>query len=320
VTPAPLHRPNKVNAKHAGKAASNPSQFYLAVATTSTYHISHIVHTNINRSCEVVFANEKFSAVLIENAIASMMTLLLLTLYSSSALEQAAVGASGDVLAGAASDEEFDELRANEADHERESAEACEVFYCGGASAALPQMSRYALGHGPLVDVIGGAGEAGLSIYVTEAPLFSAEECDRVVALAEAEGAGLPSTKSGKYQIGKAWVKEMPGVLDWFNGALEQKLFPALAELFPTFVSAPGTLRAHSVAILKYNASHPATDIHIDDALLAFTIALSPSSGFEGGGTYFESLGTVLPMEQGMVTFRPGAVRHAGHSVTSGLR
>jgi len=215
-----------------------------------------------------------------------------------------------------------DALSANEVDHNRESAEACRHFFCGDAAAevALPQMSRHPLGHGPLVDIVEGAGEEEHSIYVTEAPLFSAAECDEVVALAEAEGGGLPSTKSGKYRIGKAWVREMPGVLSWFNSALETKLYPALAQLFPAHVSSTAQLRAHSVAILKYNESHPATDIHIDDALLAFTVALSPSSSFEGGGTYFESLRAVLPMEQGMVTFRPGAVRHAGHAVSSGLR
>ena len=181
-------------------------------------------------------------------------------------------------------------------------------------------MTRHALSHGPLVDTVSGADDEFQSIYVTDEPLFSAEECERVVAMAEREGAGLPSTKSGKYRVGKAWVKDMPNVLAWFNGALEQKLYPALAHLFPTIVSSPATLRAHSVAILKYNESHPATDVHIDDALLAFTIALSPSSNFEGGGTFFEALDTIIPMEQGMVTFRPGAIRHAGHAVTKGLR
>ena len=196
-----------------------------------------------------------------------------------------------------------DALSANEVDHNRESAEACRHFFCGDAAAevALPQMSRHPLGHGPLVDIVEGAGEEEHSIYVTEAPLCSAAECDEVVALAEAEGGGLPSTKSGKYRIGKAWVREMPGVLSWFNGALERKLYPALAQLFPAHVSSTAQLRAHSVAILKYNESHPATDVHIDDALLAFTVALSPSSSFEGGGTYFESLRAVLPMGQGMV-------------------
>ena len=44
-------------------------------------------------------------------------------------------------------------------------------------------------------------------------------------------------------------------------------------------------LRAHSVAILKYNASHPRTDVHVDDGVLAMTLALSPRANYSGGGT-----------------------------------
>ena len=157
-------------------------------------------------------------------------------------------------------------------------------------------------------------------IYVSEAPLFSKAECEEIIQMTESEGEGLPSTKSGKYQIGKAWIKEMPGVLSWFNQALASKLFPTLSSLFPDLLPDATTLRAHSVAVLKYNASHPQTDLHVDDALFAFTIALSDSSSFEGGGTYFEHLGRTVDMPQGHATFRPGAVRHMGSAVTSGVR
>ena len=121
-------------------------------------------------------------------------------------------------------------------------------------------------------------------------PIFSSAECDWVVETSEAEGLGLPSSKSGKYQIGKAWIKDMPAVLTWFNKALETKLFPMLTQLFPQVVSDSRLLRAHSVAILKYNSSYPQTDLHVDDALLAFTVALSPSANFVGGGTFFEHI------------------------------
>ena len=64
--------------------------------------------------------------------------------------------------------------------------------------------------------------------------------------LRELEGEGLPSTKSGKYQLGKAWIKDMPGVLAWFNKALSTTLFPALSALFPEPLPDASTLRAHS--------------------------------------------------------------------------
>ena len=81
-------------------------------------------------------------------------------------------------------------------------------------------------------------------------------------------------------------------------------------------------LRAHSVAILKYNSSHPRTDVHVDDGILALTLALSPRANYTGGGTFFEHMGAehVLPMEQGFCTMRPGSVRHGGHPVVGGDR
>jgi len=44
---------------------------------------------------------------------------------------------------------------------------------------------------------------------------------------------------------------------------------------------------------------------------------------YEGGGTFFEHMERgkdVLPMDAGHATFRPGSVRHGGHTVTSGER
>lgn len=85
-------------------------------------------------------------------------------------------------------------------------------------------------------------------------------------------------------------------------------------------ISDGSLLRAHGIVILKYNASQPRTDVHTDPALFAFTVALSPSAGYEGGGTYFEHINRTVHMDQGFVTFRPGAVRHAGAAIGSGLR
>jgi len=215
----------------------------------------------------------------------------------------------------------YTELERNVEDHERECTQACTSFYCGPGAAIEDdtRWDRYSMGPVPSNDLPAAFADSN-QIYVSEAPLFSPEECDEVIAMAEREGDGLPSSKSGKYQLGKAWIKDMPSVLSWFNGALEKRLWPTLMKLFPDVVGDASSLRAHSVAILKYNASHPRTDVHVDDALLAFTIALSRPDSFEGGGTYFEHIGRVIDMDQGHATFRPGSVRHAGSTVHAGLR
>ena len=213
-------------------------------------------------------------------------------------------------------------LHRNIMEHETESRGACEHFHCAapkGKGLDASGFNSYPMASVPSIDFPNHFAERDV-IYVSKKPLFSAAECENVIRMAEEEGHGLPSTKSGKYQIGKAWIKEMPGVLNWFNGALSNHLFPTLSKLFPDLLPDASKLRAHSVAILKYNASHPQTDVHVDDALFAFTIALSHDSSFEGGGTYFEHLGKVIDMPQGHATFRPGAVRHAGSAVSSGVR
>jgi len=209
------------------------------------------------------------------------------------------------------------------ADHNNQAEEACAHFHCGAPTAAglkSKDFDSYPMAQVPSIDFPANFPVGSDVIHVSKEPIFSAAECDELIQLAELEGEGLPSTKSGKYQIGKAWIKDMPGVLAWFNKALSSQLFPTLSALFPELLPDASTLRAHSVAVLKYNASHPRTDLHVDDALFAFTIALSPASSFEGGGTYFEHLGRIVDMPQGHATFRPGAVRHAGSAVSSGVR
>jgi len=62
--------------------------------------------------------------------------------------------------------------------------------------------------------------------------------------------------------------------------------------------------------------------VHVDDGVLALTLALSPRGNYSGGGTFFEHLGEehIVEMDQGHCTIRPGSVRHGGHRVTSGDR
>jgi hypothetical protein len=259
---------------------------------------------------------------------------------AAAAEQQATVDAHGDVS------DAFDAaLQLNAAEHEAQMEVACSHFSCSvAADYDVPPMSRWSMGPVQILNDYSETLQGEDQIFVSEEPLFSPAECEEVIRLTELEGEGLPSSQSGKYKLGKAWIKDMPQVKDWFNEALRTKvpssspgpaparapshpaplpprsrptpaehrrasqrhfartalqLFPTLAHLFPTLVYNASMLRAHSVAVLRYNASHPRTDIHVDDALLAFTVALSHPSSFTGGGTYFEHIDRVLPMPQG---------------------
>jgi tetratricopeptide (TPR) repeat protein len=151
-------------------------------------------------------------------------------------------------------------------------------------------------------------------------PLFSAEEARLATLTAVAEGVDKNEYKSGKYRLGGDWLTNLPKTREWFNSLLEVKLFPLLCHLFPEIISSQDVLRAHSVSLLKYNASHPRTDVHIDNGILAMTLAMTPQDEYVGGGTFFEHFDNVLPMDVGHGTFRPGSVRHGGHAVTKGTR
>jgi tetratricopeptide (TPR) repeat protein len=160
-------------------------------------------------------------------------------------------------------------------------------------------------------------------IKVTEhTPLFSAAEAAKVVSDAEAEGVDNNEFQSGKYQLAGDWLVNLPMTREWFSKRLETTFFPLLAHLFPEVISSPSVIRAHSVSLLKYNSSHPRTDVHIDNGILAMTLAMTPENDYVGGGTYFEHMGAdnVLQMDVGHGTFRPGSVRHGGHRVQDGTR
>lgn len=153
-------------------------------------------------------------------------------------------------------------------------------------------------------------------------PLFSAEESAKVIHQAEEEGVDKNEYESGKYKLGGDWLTNLPNTRSWFNSKLEHTLFPLLHHLFPEIIHSPSVLRAHSVSLLKYNHTHPRTDVHIDNGIFAMTLAMTPQSEYTGGGTFYEHMGVgnILPMDVGHGTFRPGSVRHGGHRVTSGTR
>lgn len=212
-------------------------------------------------------------------------------------------------------------------EHAEDCMKSCESFYCADKTNFSnytddTEFVSFPFGPVPPEDFAGDFGFPLDLIKVSMAPLFPAEEAVDVVRIAESEGLSGNEYQSGKYKLGGDWLLNLPKTRDWFNDRLKNTLFPLLYNLFPEIISSPDVLRAHSVSLLKYNASHPRTDVHVDNGILAMTLAMTPMNEYQGGGTYFEHMGDefVLPMDAGYGTFRPGSVRHGGHRVTEGNR
>jgi len=158
---------------------------------------------------------------------------------AAAAEQQATVDAHGDVS------DAFDAaLQLNAAEHEAQMEVACSHFSCSvAADYDVPPMSRWSMGPVQILNDYSETLQGEDQIFVSEEPLFSPAECEEVIRLTELEGEGLPSSQSGKYKLGKAWIKDMPQVKDWFNEALRTKV-PSSSPVPPR--PAPAPLPPHS--------------------------------------------------------------------------
>ena len=221
----------------------------------------------------------------------------------------------------------------NEKEHEEDCEISCQSYYCASASSENSNSSStwknsndtsflsYNFGAVPPEDFADEFGFPLDLIKVSQGqPLFTSQEAHEVIQAAEDEGVDKNEYTSGKYKLGGDWLTNLPQTRLWFNRKLQNAFFPLLTDLFPEIVSSESVLRAHSVSLLKYNSSHPRTDVHIDNGILAMTVAMTPKNNYVGGGTFFEHMDDPIPMDVGHITVRPGSVRHGGHKVTKGTR
>ena len=225
-------------------------------------------------------------------------------------------------------------IQRNIQEHEQDCEISCQSFYCASSSSIdnnsttidsitnQTSFLSYNFGSVPPEDF---ADEFGFPLDIikvsTGQPLFTPKEAYNIIQKAEEEGVDKNEYKSGKYKLGGDWLLNLPNTRSWFNDKLQHTFFPLIYHLFPEIVSSISVLRAHSVSLLKYNITHPRTDVHIDNGILAITVAMTPMDEYSGGGTFFEHMDDhIIHMDVGHVTIRPGSVRHGGHKVTNGTR
>ena len=192
---------------------------------------------------------------------------------------------------------------------------------------------------GPDEASLGGRGHEA---FVTADKVVSVEECEALIAEAQATiDAGLAAevaaggvAEATHSNTGQASVSEMPRAHAWLSQALHERFYPLLASRYGGGRGgAPGharvtaeSLRLYDSLIIKYNASSElqrsqhSTTIHRDSSLVTLNVVLSPLSDYEGGGTYFEGLRGVLQAEQGHAVCHASGAQHAGRRATAGVR
>ena len=134
-------------------------------------------------------------------------------------------------------------------------------------------------------------------IHYTKKPLFSAQECDDIVAEAEEHAkrlGGWSTARHYSHPTTDIRITDLPRAKVWFAENLRTKLFPAIAACFPNLVKEPEALRIFDVFVVKYNAERQSyLKVHRDSSLISVTIALNDKSDFEGGGMFVEPLNQV---------------------------
>jgi tetratricopeptide (TPR) repeat protein len=193
------------------------------------------------------------------------------------------------------------------------------------------------------------------TVYVTDPPILSREQCYDVIRNAEqffeqSNSGKWTRQKSGQYEVCGFDIHQIPSVKEWFIRTAEERLLPLLQQTFRDFCGTSVTdLCIDNAYLFKYTPeTGRRTDIHTDSGCLSFTIALSsPETDYEGGGTWFHGLpsqrkipsdmsnddkmieaknasldrdNNVLSMDIGQITIRPGGVKHCGYAVTHGTR
>jgi hypothetical protein len=178
------------------------------------------------------------------------------------------------------------------------------------------------------------------AVCVSETPVLDPSECAWVVESAQRTAREAWMIDIGKDKIwdkpfpDRLWLREIPGVLDWFEHRLRTRLFPMLQSLYPEVIPHPDCLRCHDAFISRYDANGMANlEVHQDTTDFTFTISINPQSEYDGGGTIFPSLrhpdlrstnepfsNTVVNPDVGCIASFPGRLMHGGNAITSGQR
>ena len=202
------------------------------------------------------------------------------------------------------------------------------LCYYGYASLAVDQLQR------PKVDFQMLAERLN---RVSLIDVADAEECERVIAIAEEHNAAKggwsnrqprfapAGTAANEVRAPDMLIADEPRLLEWLNSKCEEVIMPALEAQFGL---APHELWLYDTFLLKFSGTpgERGLGVHVDDdgLGLSFNILLSDPADFEGGGTCFvknsHSDETVYTPNRGQMLAHYGGLRHASVPCTGGVR
>jgi len=164
----------------------------------------------------------------------------------------------------------------------------------------------------------------GHLLHKTRGPIFSADECQRIVQEAEQVASVIEWTKNrhGNFPTTDLPLVELPETLSFLKLSLVERIYPLLRAQFGEFLPDPTKLRVADGFVVKYDAAGGQKELkpHRDGSVVSFNIALNPASEFEGGGTWFASLDDAIKIERGEILSHASALLHGGHGIISGKR
>jgi len=164
----------------------------------------------------------------------------------------------------------------------------------------------------------------GNLLHKTNRPIFSPEECQYMIDEAEyaASKMGWTTKRHGNYPTTDIPIAELPSTLRFLRRSLEERIYPLLRKQFEPYLPDGTKLRVADGFVVKYDAEGGQSELkpHRDGSVVSFNIALNDANEYDGGGTWFESLGDSIRIDQGEVVSHASGIMHGGHGITRGKR
>lgn len=147
--------------------------------------------------------------------------------------------------------------------------------------------------------------------------IFTAAECASAVRIAERADVWVEK-RHDLYPTDDFSVDDVPELAN-VSRAVDARVLPFLREAFG--VRDDLELRVDDLFFIRYTAAgQSGLKMHGDSTTLSFSLALSESHAYTGGGIQFELLEETIRVTQGTVVMHPSKLQHKGADVLSGTR